>query len=132
MISIDETALKACRENNQAKTVNEAVDPELGGNSQKYKQLLGAQAKTGDCDEFTYIKWDQSALELVLFNLLQEYDNYLSPPQPDPSTGTIPKPKLPAILDPLTIKMGVGFKAHQKTQNIVQILFVRQVGNIIE
>jgi hypothetical protein len=47
--------------------------------------------------------------------LLQEYENFVNPPKPDPSTGTIPTPKKPAILDPLTVKMGVAFKAHKSS-----------------
>ena len=42
LISIDETALKACRDNNKAKTTDENAEPEVGGNGQKYKELLGA------------------------------------------------------------------------------------------
>jgi hypothetical protein len=36
MISIDENALKACRENNQDKTLDETIDPIVGGNGQKF------------------------------------------------------------------------------------------------
>jgi hypothetical protein len=57
MITIDETALKACRENNKEKTGDESSEPEVGGNTQKYKQLLGAQAKFGDAEEFSYTNW---------------------------------------------------------------------------
>ena len=119
MISIDETALKACRENNKAKASDDAAEPEVGGNAQKYKQLLGTQSKTGDVEEFTYTKWDQSAHELILLNLLQEYELFVNPPPADPSTGTIPKAKKPAILDEQTLKMGVSFSAHKKAQNII-------------
>ena len=132
MINIDENALKACRENNKEKTANETAEPEVGGNTQKYKQLLGSQAKFGDAEEFTYTNWPQSALELVLLNLLQEYEKFVNPPEADPSTGTIPKPQKPAILDQNTLRMGVSFSAHKKTQNIVQLLFIKQASNLIE
>ena len=102
MVSIDETALKACRENNTAKAADEAAEPEVGGNAQKYKELLGTQAKTGDVEEFTYTKWDKAAHELIILNLLQEYELFVNPPAADPSTGTIPQAKKPAILDEQT------------------------------
>ena len=42
MVAIDETAIKACRENNKEKLGDESSDPEVGGNLRKYKQLLGS------------------------------------------------------------------------------------------
>ncbi len=119
MVSIDETAVKACRENNKAKSADEAAEPEVGGNAQKYKELLGTQSKTSDVEEFTYTKWEKSAHELIILNLLNEYELFVTPPVADPSTGTIPKAKKPAIIDEQTLKMGVSFSAHKKAQNII-------------
>ena len=82
--------------------------------------------------EFTYTKWNLGGQELVLLNLLQEYEKFMTPPVADASTGTIPEAKKPAILNSQTQKMGVAFSAHKKTENIVQFLFVKQAGNKIE
>ena len=54
MVSVDETACKACRSNNLKILENQSVDPEQGGNAAQYKSLMTAQAKTGDVEEFTY------------------------------------------------------------------------------
>jgi hypothetical protein len=53
-IALDEIASKACRETNEKVLTDQSVDPEHGGNAQRYKNLLGATAKTGDIEEFTY------------------------------------------------------------------------------
>ena len=132
MIAVDENALKACREINKAQADAETNEPEVGGTNKKYQQLLGSQQKTGDVQEFTYTKWNLGGQELVLLNLLQEYEKFMTPPVADANTGTIPEPKKPAILDAHTQKMGVAFSAHKKTENIVQFLFVKQAGNKIE
>ncbi len=56
----------------------------------------------------------------------------MNPPKPEDASGPVPEVKKPAILDPLTVKFGISFKAHKTSENIVQILYVRQVGNAIE
>ena len=107
MIAIDDSAMKACRENNDRVLVDQSVDPEVGGNSEAYKRILGTKSKSGDVDEATYVGWEGNGMELVLMNLLLEYEHYKYP-------GEDSKPQLPALLDPLTVKMGISFKAHKK------------------
>ena len=44
-----------------------------GGNIEQYKILLKGQ-RNPECEEFTMVKWESTAFELVLYNLLDEYD----------------------------------------------------------
>jgi hypothetical protein len=126
MIALDDSAMKACRENNEKVVSANTNEPEIGGNEQCYKKILGSQQKTGSVDEGTYIAWGGNGMDMVIMNLLQEYEAFTNPKKEDK------KANKPALLDPLTIKMGVSFKAHKKTENIAQILYVRQFGNAIE
>ena len=88
-------------------------EPEIGGNAEVYKKILGGQQKSGTVDEGTYIAWDGNGMDMVLMNLLQEYETFVSP-----RTGVLKDGQRPALLDPLTAKMGVSFKAHKKAHNI--------------
>ena len=88
-------------------------EPEIGGNAQIYKKILGSQQKSGAVDEGTYIAWDGNGMDMVLMNLLQEYETFVNPQKGDLKGG-----QRPALLDPLTVKMGCSFKAHKKAQNI--------------
>ena len=87
--------------------------PEIGGNAEVYKKILGAQQKSGTVDEGTYIAWDGNGMDMVLMNLLQEYETFVNPQKGDLKGG-----QRPALLDPLTVKMGCSLKAHKKAQNI--------------
>ena len=120
IISFDETACKACRENNEKTCTDQTVDPAQGGNGDRYKALI--TGKTADVEEFTYSQWTNTALELILLNLLQEYDRV----NQDGSD------RKPALLDPLTQKVGFSFKAHKKCQNVFQLLFIKQNSNKLQ
>ena len=104
--------MKACRDNNDRVLANQSVDPEVGGNTEAYKRILGTQSKSGDVDEATYVGWEGNGMEIVLMNLLLEYETFKYPPKGDS------KPTKPALLDPLTVKMGISFKAHKKAQSV--------------
>ena len=127
MIALDETAMKACKQNNETVVLDNKDVPEIGGNEDLYKAMLGAQQKSGAADEGTYFTWEGNGMEMVLINLLQEYEAFVNPQKEDKKGG-----QRPALLDPLTVKMGCSFKAHKKAQNIAQLLYVRQLGNAIE
>ena len=126
MIGLDTYAIQACRENNEKIVADNKEDPEIGGNEEAYKKILGSQQKSGSVDEGTYIAWGGNGMDMVIMNLIQEYEAFTNPKKGDKKAAT------PALLDPLTIKMGVSFKAHKKTENIAQLLYVRQYGNAIE
>ena len=42
MIGVDDSAMKACRENNERVLLDQSVDPEVGGNTEAYKRILGS------------------------------------------------------------------------------------------
>ena len=81
---------------------DESAEPKEGGNLDHYKQILGEKQKTPNAEEHTYSQWTGSAHELILLNLLQEFE----------------KSGKPALLDVQTTKVGLAFAAHKKTQNI--------------
>ena len=112
MIGLDTSAMQACRENNEKVVSDNRDEPEIGGNAEVYKKILGSQQKMGSVDEGTYIAWDGNGMDMVVMNLIQEYEVFTNPKKGDK------KANRPALLDPLTIKLGVSFKAHKKAQNI--------------
>lgn len=64
------------------------------------------------------VGWSGTAHELILVNLLNEFEK-------DPS-------KVPTILDQKTTKVGMSFQAHKKFQNVFQMLLVKSASNTIE
>ena len=89
--------------------------PLPGGNVEQFKILLNGQ-KSPECEEFTMVKWEGTALELVLLNLLEDFEkvNFQA-----------------AIIDNKTTKVGMSFKPHKKVENIYQVLYVKQSSNVI-
>lgn len=114
LLKIDEHAFMACRQNNDAALADEGMMPKQGGNLDRLKVILG-EGKMPTAEEFTMVKWEGSAHELILFNLLEEYEK----------TGK------PAILDSQTVKVGMSFKAHKKLQNIFQVIYIKSLSNVI-
>jgi hypothetical protein len=118
IIAWDKEASTACRENNDAILKEENKEPVPGGNMERYKTILGEKAKTPDAIESTYVQWSGHAHELILLNLLQEYEKAT-------------EDKKAALVDPKLVKVGMSFKAHKKLQNIFQIIYVKQSTNIM-
>ena len=115
LIQIDAQSNQACRENNDVILVNEEVAaPVDGGNLEKLKAIVGDE-KAPNGVEYTYFQWEGTAHELILLNLLQDYE----------------KDGKAAILDDTLIKVGMSFKAHKKVQNIFQIIYLKQLSNQI-
>ena len=73
LLKIDGQAFMACRQNNDAALVDEGVMPKQGGNLDKLKLILG-DTKMPAAEEFTMVQWDGSAHELIIFNLLEDYE----------------------------------------------------------
>jgi hypothetical protein len=65
--------------------------------------------------EFTYVQWEGTATDLILLNLLQDFE----------LEGK------PSIIDEQLIKVGMSFKAHKKAQNVFQIIYLKQASNQI-
>lgn len=128
-LAFDDIACKACRETNLTIIKDESAEPNKDGNlnSLKYKELLGSSTtKTGNIEEFTYTQWSSSATDIILLNLLNEYEKLNSKPKEE---GAKVDDRMPALLDPLTLKVGLSFHGHKKLQNIFQLVYVRQLGN---
>ena len=73
LLKMDQMAHNACKNNNASLIVVEKEVPLPGGNLNQYRILLGGQ-RSPDCDEYTMVKWDLTALELVLLNLLVDFE----------------------------------------------------------
>ena len=106
---MDQLAHQACRNNNEKLIVVEKEVPLPGGNVEQFKILLKGQ-RNPECEEFTMVKWNGTAFELVLLNLLDEYEK---------------KGLSCAILDSKTMKVGMSFKPHKKVENIYQVIYVK-------
>ena len=113
-IQVDAQANQACRQNNDISVANETSVPVEGGNLEKLKAIVGDN-KAPNGEEFTYVQWEGTAHELILLNLLQDYE----------------KEDKPAILDDQLIKVGMSFKAHKKVQNVFQLVYLKQLTNQI-
>ena len=119
-LALDSNACKACKEENDKVTKED--QPDFTKPSQavaaRFKDLNGT-AKTGEIEEFTYSQWSSTATDIVLLNLLQEYER----------TSKETKDKKPALLDPMTVKVGLSFAGHKKVQNVFKLAYVKQAGN---
>ena len=100
---------------------DENTEPKQGGNIEKYKAAVST--KNENLEEFTYTQWSSSATDMVLLNLLQEFEK-LNKTANDGG-------KLPALLDNQTLRVGLSFRTHKKAQNICQIIFIKQGGNVM-
>ena len=98
LISMELEANKACRQNNSMILCNENCDPKLGGNIDIYQQSLGNRAKSVQVEEFTYSGWSGTALDLIILNMLNEFER--NSPEP------------PCILSNDFIRLGISFQAH--------------------
>jgi hypothetical protein len=75
--------------------------PKQGGNLDKLKTLLGGE-KMPAADEFTMVQWSGNATDLIIFNMLEEFEK----------TGKS------SVLDQRTLRVGLSYKGHRKVQNI--------------
>ena len=64
--------------------------------------MLGS-ARSPECEEYTMVKWEGTALELMLLNLLDDFEK---------------KGLRASIIDPKTMLVGMSFKPHKKVENI--------------
>ena len=101
IVKLDEMACRACQKNNDRLiALNEKV-PLPGGNIDQLKVLVGGQRIT-ECEEYTMVKWTWSPHEIILLNLLDEFEN---------------NPK-PALIDVRCATVGLSFKSHKTVENI--------------
>jgi hypothetical protein len=112
-------ACQACRENNKEILKDDTKEPTSGGNKDRYTTLIGGISKTSDVEDFTYTAWTGSATDLIILNLLNEYERIHSTDSStaktkDISTSSIGNDKKPALLDPNTVRVGLAFAGHKK------------------
>lgn len=62
------------------------------------------------------MRWAGTAHELVLLNLLQDFEA---------------SEEKPSLLSDKLVKVGMSFKPHKKTENILQIVYIKNMANQI-
>lgn len=110
-IKVNPLAVRACKSLNEAHLRNAKQDPAEGGAIAKLQDIAGKD-KTVDAAEHTSIKWTGSALELVLLDLLNDYER---------------QAKKSPVINPLTTGLGVSFKPHKKCKNVCQTIYVKSI-----
>ncbi len=113
IVTIDGSATSACRQNNEELKERKDVKETLsGGSIQKYRNAVGLQSQ---CSEFTVSQWRHTAHELILYNMLQEYE----------ATGQA------SLLDIELQSVGISFYGHREKDNIFQIIYVKRRSNFV-
>ena len=118
MVKFDGSANDACRQNNtEIVEKNEAV-PAKGGNIEKLKTITGDEGKTGECYEYTMVKYEgHQADEFIALELALDWDREGEEGKKSP------------LLDKDIATVGISNKAHKTTQNVIQVLYIR--GGIV-
>jgi len=116
-ITLDVNASKACRATNEiAIDKNEDV-PAKGGSIAQFAELQVDQ-RNNECEEYTMVKFEsQDAMEFVALELAMDWER-------EGDAG-----KKSPILDQSVTKVGISNKPHKKTQNIINILYVKSSSN---
>ena len=73
LVAMDEIVHRACVINNDKKIMMEKEVPMPGGNLEELKVLLRGD-RVQEAEEFTMVQWDGTALQLIILNLLNEFD----------------------------------------------------------
>ena len=117
----DETANKACIQNNKAVCAKNEKEPtQKGGNIEIFNNMLQEQGKSSAvCFEFTQYDWEHPATYLVAYQIVQSYKSL------DPNS------KL-HILDDKVTSFGMSYMSHKSLENVIQILYVQAPSNQIE
>lgn len=102
-ITLDRQCTQACSQNSDKKIngKEDSKDFEKGGNSEEYNKILGS-SKGADTQEATYIGWQGTAQQMILFSIVDSYEPGKTHP----------------ILDPQLTKMGSSFKTHKTLKNV--------------
>ncbi|CDW81995.1 UNKNOWN [Stylonychia lemnae] len=88
-----------------------------GPNTVIYEKLIAQKNnKAVDALEYTYNQWMGRPHELILLNMMNEYE----------------KSGEPAEIDPKTSKVGISFLGQNDIGNIFQIIYVKQNSNQIQ
>ena len=91
-----------------------------GGNVEVYGTIVGADKKTV-CEEYTMCQFEgQSAQEFIALQLILDWNR-------EGEAG-----KKSPVLNKDTTKVGISNKAHKKTKNLIQILYVKMTVNALD
>ena len=116
-VVFEDEANTACRDNNKAKIALGEATPTMGGNIDAYKTVIGDD-KSPNCDEYTMCQYmGSSAFEFIGLQMILDYNREGEEAEKTP------------VLDPNTCKVGISNKAHPKTKNLIQILYVKSTVN---
>ena len=121
--------------------------PTKGGNIAKYSELTGSD-KTSSCCEFTMPQFEgTTGFEFVALQLALDFENFEGAKRPAapeaaasgsaPDKGETVAPAKAAgagadytpILDENVQLVGISNKAHKQTKNVIQVLYIKSVGN---
>jgi hypothetical protein len=98
---------------------NEDV-PTQGGNIEVYNGIVGSD-KTTVCEEYTMCQFEgQSAQEFIALQLILDWNR-------EGEAG-----KKSPVLNKDTTKVGISNKAHKKTKNLIQVLYVKMTVNALD
>merc|ERR1711935_1131422 len=115
----DDEALNAVRKNNTEKIALNEDTPTQGGNIEAYSAAIGND-KTAICEEYTMCQYmGSSALEFIGLQMLIEWNR-----EGENSKKTV-------VLNKDLSLVGISNKAHPKTKNLIQILYIKSVANVL-
>ena len=119
-VKFDGQANEACRKNNEAIVEKNEAAPALGGNMEKYKEIVG-EDKNSECFEYTMTKFEGTAAEeFVCLELALDWDREGEEGKKSP------------LLDKDISLVGISNKAHKSCINVIQVLYIRGTVNVLE
>ena len=115
-VNADDLAYQACMRNNQAVIARQEMVPTSNGNIVVYTEMKAGQPV--NCEEFTFPKYSfEAATWFVALQMIMDYGRM----------G--PLAKHTPVLKPDLVAVGVSMLGHPKTENLVQVLYVKSCLN---
>ena len=106
-VKFDGQANEACRKNNETIVEKNEAAPALGGNMEKYKEIVG-EDKNSECFEYTMTKFEGTAPEeFVCLELALDWDREGDEGKKSP------------LLDKDISLVGISNKAHKSCVNVI-------------
>ena len=119
-VRFDDQANAAARKNNVTIIEKNEDVPTQGGNIEVYNSIVGSDKSTV-CEEYTMCQFEgQSAQEFIALQLILDWNR-------EGEAG-----KNSPILNKDTTKVGISNKAHKKTKNLIQVLYVKMTVNALD
>ena len=115
-VKFEDNAIKAVRANNEEKIALAEATPTRMGNIEKYNSVIGSD-KTSECLEWTTCQYmGDQAMEVIGLQMLEEFNA-------DKKTSVVEKD---------VCRVGISNKAHPKTKNLIQILYIKSTSNMMD